>query len=117
MVQFGVPSSLEVWTQRAGRAGRSPHVQARAVLLAERSMFQQKKAVKKRKINEIPDEIESQSGESKDGSESEKGEEDSRELVWAKMVDPNLREWIMTTGCRRDVSDQYFQNPGKRQGK
>ena len=87
-----------------------PHVQARAVLLAEHSRFQQKKAAKKRKINEIPDEIESQSGESEDGSESE---EASRELVWGKAVDPNMREWIMATGCRCDVSDQYFQNPGK----
>ena len=85
-------------------AGRTFHVSA-------------EESGEKRKINEIPDEIESQSGESEDGSESEKGEEDSRELVWAKMVDPNLREWIMTTGCRRDVSDQYFQNPGKQQGK
>ena len=114
MIQFGVPSSLEVWTQQAGQAGRMPHVQARAVLLAERSMFQRKKAAKKWKINEIPDEIESQSGESEDGSESE---EASRELVWGKAVDPNMQEWIMATGCRRDVSDQYFQNPGKRQGK
>ncbi|KIM51773.1 hypothetical protein SCLCIDRAFT_18307 [Scleroderma citrinum Foug A] len=47
VIQFGVPSSLEVWTQWAGRAGRSPTLQARAVLLAERSMFQQKRAPKK----------------------------------------------------------------------
>ncbi|KAJ7604308.1 hypothetical protein DFH06DRAFT_922515, partial [Mycena polygramma] len=33
IIQFGVPSSLSVWTQRAGRAGRSPEVHARAILL------------------------------------------------------------------------------------
>ena len=87
MIQFGVPSSLEVWTQQAGRAGQMPHVQACAVLLAEHSMFQRKKAAKKQKINEIPDEIKSQSGESEDGSESEDA---SRELVWGKVVDPNI---------------------------
>ncbi|KAH7921723.1 P-loop containing nucleoside triphosphate hydrolase protein, partial [Leucogyrophana mollusca] len=35
VIQFCIPSSLEVWAQRAGRAGRSPNIQARAVLLAE----------------------------------------------------------------------------------
>lgn len=39
-VQFGVPMSLSVWLQRAGRAGRSPHVQARAILLVESSALQ-----------------------------------------------------------------------------
>ncbi|KIJ06460.1 hypothetical protein PAXINDRAFT_49347, partial [Paxillus involutus ATCC 200175] len=35
VIQFGVPASLEVWTQRAGRAGRTPDLQACATLLVE----------------------------------------------------------------------------------
>ncbi|KAF9239710.1 hypothetical protein BU15DRAFT_46435 [Melanogaster broomeanus] len=41
-VQFGVPLSLTTWLQRAGRAGRSPHVQARAILLVESSVLRRK---------------------------------------------------------------------------
>lgn len=32
-------SSLAVWVQHAGRAGRDPKIQADAILLAEQSMF------------------------------------------------------------------------------
>ena len=40
VVQFLVPSSLSIWMQRAGRAGRSPSVQARAILLVQPTVFQ-----------------------------------------------------------------------------
>jgi len=100
-----MPSSLEVWTQRAGRAGRTPSLQARAILLAERSMFQQKRAPKKRKKKTSPNESQSEDGS---GSESES------DMVWGKVVDPNMREWIVTLGCRRNITDRYFQNPGTR---
>jgi superfamily II DNA or RNA helicase len=43
IIQFGVPVSLSVWSQPAGRAGRSPHIKAQAVLLVERLMFKCKK--------------------------------------------------------------------------
>ncbi|KAG6329679.1 hypothetical protein ID866_9410, partial [Astraeus odoratus] len=43
VIQFGVPCSLEVWTQRAGCAGCSPDLQAHAILMVEQAMFQQKK--------------------------------------------------------------------------
>ena len=102
-----MPSSLEVWTQRAGRAGQSPSLQARAILLAERSMFQQKKAPKKRKKKNSPNESQ---------SEDSLGSESKSDMVWGKVVNPNLREWIVTLGCRRDITDGYFQNPGVRKG-
>ncbi|KAJ7196619.1 hypothetical protein GGX14DRAFT_375854, partial [Mycena pura] len=50
IIQFGVPSSLSVWIQRAGRGGRDPSLQARAILLYEKSMFMRKKK-RKRKGN------------------------------------------------------------------
>ena len=40
VVQFGVPENLGVWLQRAGRAGRSSLVTARAVMLVEKSVVQ-----------------------------------------------------------------------------
>ncbi|TBU36417.1 P-loop containing nucleoside triphosphate hydrolase protein, partial [Dichomitus squalens] len=39
-VQFGVPENLAVWLQRTGRAGRSPLLEATAVMLVERSVVQ-----------------------------------------------------------------------------
>ncbi|TEB18879.1 hypothetical protein FA13DRAFT_1605425, partial [Coprinellus micaceus] len=30
---------------------------------------------------------------------------------YKKTVEPALRRWIETTGCRRDVVDEYFGNP------
>ncbi|KAI1781915.1 P-loop containing nucleoside triphosphate hydrolase protein [Ganoderma leucocontextum] len=38
VIQFGAPPSLTTWTQRAGRAGRSPNIHARATLLIEKSV-------------------------------------------------------------------------------
>ncbi|KAF8327371.1 P-loop containing nucleoside triphosphate hydrolase protein, partial [Cantharellus anzutake] len=40
VVQFGAPKTLAIWVQRAGHAGRSPLIQARAILLFEPSAFQ-----------------------------------------------------------------------------
>lgn len=36
-----------MWTQRAGRAGRSPSIEAKAILLAQKSVLQQIKATSK----------------------------------------------------------------------
>ncbi|KAF6746517.1 P-loop containing nucleoside triphosphate hydrolase protein, partial [Ephemerocybe angulata] len=49
VIQLGVPTSLSVWVQRAGRAGRSPSIQAQAILLVEKSVFKRKKAGAKSK--------------------------------------------------------------------
>ncbi|KAJ3497511.1 hypothetical protein NLJ89_g10341 [Agrocybe chaxingu] len=49
VIQFGVPPSLSVWVQRAGRAGRSPNIKARAILLYEKSIFETQKARKKKR--------------------------------------------------------------------
>ncbi|KAF8338569.1 hypothetical protein F5887DRAFT_1062442 [Amanita rubescens] len=40
VVQFLIPSSLSIWMQRAGQAGQSPNVQARAILLVQSTVFQ-----------------------------------------------------------------------------
>ncbi|KAF6752010.1 P-loop containing nucleoside triphosphate hydrolase protein [Ephemerocybe angulata] len=90
VIQLGVPSSLSVWVQRAGRAGRSPNLDARAILLVEESVFKRQKAgVKSKDVGD-------------DGKE------------WVKKVEAALRGWIGTKKCRRDYLDEYFDNPKER---
>ncbi|KAJ7761543.1 P-loop containing nucleoside triphosphate hydrolase protein [Mycena maculata] len=133
IIQFGVPGSLPIWIQRAGRAGRSPELQARAILLVEKSMFQRKKKRKRKgkaKGEAAADPDSSDSGSSSE-SEDEGGaaavpksaggfyaldsvEEPNDGKVWVKNVDPILREYITTKLCRRDMADRYFSNPPRR---
>ncbi|KAJ7082066.1 P-loop containing nucleoside triphosphate hydrolase protein, partial [Mycena belliarum] len=110
IIQFGVPSSLAVWTQRAGRAGRSPELQARAILLVEKSMFQRKKK-RKRKGGTAAADPDSSDSESDSDSENEVPDDGK---TWAKNVDPIMREYITTKLCRRDMADRYFNNPPRR---
>ena len=53
VIQFRVPESLSVWIQRAGQAGHSANIKAKAILLYEASALKvckrkQAKAVKRR---------------------------------------------------------------------
>ncbi len=107
VVQFGVPESLGVWMQRAGRAGRSPAVQARAVMLVEQSVVQVVGA--KKKSGET-------GGDDDDDSDFEEEEEKledraTKDVKYKKQVEEYLRRWIETDGCRREVADAYFENP------
>ena len=65
----------------------------------------------------VADDVDS---ESDDLQSDEDGEEevggDSDKMEWGKKVEPELRRWIETEDCRRDVADQYFDNPPLRQG-
>ncbi|KIO28655.1 hypothetical protein M407DRAFT_71597, partial [Tulasnella calospora MUT 4182] len=38
VVQYGVPGSLSIWIQRAGRAARNPSLQGLATLIVEKSV-------------------------------------------------------------------------------
>lgn len=130
VIQFGVPPSLPVWIQRYGRAGRCFDIQARAVMLVEKSMFQRKKP-RKGGTAPAPAEPElgahSDSDSSSDESDAEvaagksvpkKADAASVDLndgrVWGKNVDPVLREYISTALCRRDIADKHFNNPPRR---
>ncbi len=91
VVQYMTPESLGVWIQRAGRAGRSPALQAVAILLVETSVF------------------------------AEKGKKDRKEgevITYVKTLEPGLRKYVDAPDerCRRDVVDEYFNNPPGRQG-
>jgi bloom syndrome protein len=129
VIQFGAPSSLSVWVQRAGRAGRSAGVNARAILLVERSMFEKKKVGRRRKgpkrsapdltLNSEDEDksscLSSSSSEQEDEEETVPvAEEDEETHTWKKKVEEALRRWIEATGCRREVFDDYFDNPPTR---
>ncbi|KAI0359013.1 P-loop containing nucleoside triphosphate hydrolase protein [Trametes cingulata] len=101
VIQYGVPSSLSVWTQRAGRAGRSPHISAEAVMLVERAVFQHHRGRQ-------PPKKSNARLASTHGPHAWPGKEGAG---YRKQIEPALREWIETKGCRRAVSDRYFGNP------
>ncbi|RDX45839.1 P-loop containing nucleoside triphosphate hydrolase protein [Lentinus brumalis] len=91
VVQYMTPESLGVWIQRAGRAGRSPGIRAVAILLVETSVF------------------------------AEKGKKDRKEgdtITYVKTLEPGLRKYVDAPEdqCRRDIVDEYFDNPPGRRG-
>ncbi|KAJ6614532.1 hypothetical protein B0H10DRAFT_2221271 [Mycena sp. CBHHK59/15] len=117
--------SLSVWTQRAGRAGRSPELHARAILLVEKSMFKRQKKRKRGKVK-AKSTREPESSDSDDSSSESGADEPARAPVqsangitsqdsqtaqptqtaepadgldWGKAVDPILREYISTSSA------------------
>ncbi|KAJ7272391.1 P-loop containing nucleoside triphosphate hydrolase protein [Mycena rebaudengoi] len=109
IIQFGLPKSLTVWTQRAGRAGRSPNLHARAILLVEKSAFQRKKAPK----GKTPGRGDASDSESSDSSSGSDAAADDG-MVWGKKVEEPLRKYITGKRCRRDVADEHFNNPTRK---
>ncbi|KAI0350269.1 P-loop containing nucleoside triphosphate hydrolase protein [Trametes cingulata] len=100
VIQFGAPSSLSVWMQRAGRAGRSKEIAATAILLVEKSVFQKiRRRSKKRRRYDI------------EPTSTVPAEQSV--LVYRKKVDPSMRMWLEGPGCRRDITDKYFSNPAR----
>ena len=112
VIQFGVPISLAVWTQCAGCAGQSPQIQAKAILLVEKSMFKFQKHFQ-RGEKDKPDPLPKPKNDSSD-EESDYNETEEKE--WVKKVEEGMRNWIESKDCCRDVSDEYFGNPPCRKG-
>ncbi|KAJ8481720.1 hypothetical protein ONZ51_g5811 [Trametes cubensis] len=105
---FGVPDTLSIWLQRAGRAGRSPTVQARAVMLVQMSVVQKvggKKGTDAGRADESDTDFEEEE-EKVQGEPTEK-----TKVKYKKEVEEGLRTWIETKACRRAVADAYFDNP------
>ncbi|KAF8833591.1 hypothetical protein BDN67DRAFT_916649, partial [Paxillus ammoniavirescens] len=92
VIEFMVPASLSIWMQRAGRVGRSPSLQACAILLVQPSVFQAKKEKKETHISEA----------TKDPDKCEGS------VTYIKEVEDGLREWLETKLCCRDVANKYF---------
>ncbi|KAF5314348.1 hypothetical protein D9619_011963 [Psilocybe cf. subviscida] len=125
--------ATETAGMRAGRAECGPSTEARALLLAEKAMFQQisKKGAKKGdatlaedNMQDLGDSIATNivpSAELDDGNDEADVEEEDTGLVvpvplaegkqWRKFVEENLHKWIETQGCRREILNTYFDNP------
>jgi superfamily II DNA helicase RecQ len=88
-----VPSSLSVWVQRAGRAGRSGSPSC-AVLLYEPSVVQR---------------VDAQDDEEDDVEDVE--QEWSGDNFKKRNVEDSLRSYVLEEECRRVLTDQYFDNP------
>ncbi|KAK6980828.1 hypothetical protein R3P38DRAFT_2579475, partial [Favolaschia claudopus] len=98
-------------------SGRSAGIQARAILLVEKSMFRRQK---KRKpgggsVSTAPapdaDSSDSDSSSESDGEARLPSNTLDDDKEWAKNVDPVLREYISTKRCRRNMTDCHFNNP------
>ncbi|KAL0570576.1 hypothetical protein V5O48_011384, partial [Marasmius crinis-equi] len=88
VVQFGVPSSLSVFKQQIGCAGRDPCIQAEAVLLVEVSMFQWKKQQnKKADLSNLDNvlEVTSDGGEDRGDDEDEGEAVQKQRISWMRM--------------------------------
>ncbi|KAI9061339.1 P-loop containing nucleoside triphosphate hydrolase protein [Trametes sanguinea] len=112
VVQFLMPSSLSVWTQRAGRAGRSGN-HCLAILLVEPAVFEPKP---------IPKPQTSATGDFKGKETSGELAKSTRHFLmtllhlgevieYKKHTEDGMRLWAGVMSCRRTVSDQYFGNP------
>ena len=97
---------------------------ARAILLVEKSMFKRKKKRKKggkgngteKKNRKLAAEISSDSESDHSDSSNEEESDGAQGPLsdgkdWGKKVDPDLHAYISTDGCRNKVSDMYFNNP------
>jgi bloom syndrome protein len=115
VIGFMVPSSLSVWIQRAGRAGRDKDP-AEAILLVEPSVYQTSKNRGKNDNKRQADQPEDEEDEHSDEEDQDVDGEistESKKTDRGKKVEPGMREWIETRpcDCRRRVSDKYFNNP------
>lgn len=73
-------------------------------------MFQRRRKRHKRSSEDGNDEGSEESC-SDEGSSEELVDEDSEKVEWGKKVEPELRRWIECEECRRDILDEYFNNP------
>lgn len=117
VVQFMVAHSLSILTQRFGRAGRSGRP-AIAILLAEPSVFQVKK--KKSVTKPIAETAGSEDAVKEEPDDEHiylpsetQGLDDTADACteYRKKTEAGLHDWCITLGCRKCISDKYFNNP------
>jgi bloom syndrome protein len=113
-----VPPSLSVLTQHFGRGGRSGEPTT-AILLVETSVYKlQTGKASQSKEGELGrdfDEDDADNNDDEDNEDDEGNSNDNEKLEvgpsYRKKLDENLRAYINASGCRRDISNDYFQNP------
>ena len=70
-------------------------IEASAILLIEKSVFTPVKKSRKRRKQMV----------------DEENAVAEPVTVYKKVIDPSLRTYLESPGCRRDVVDRYFSNP------
>src|ERR1700722_11267866 len=112
VVQFMVPASLSVLTQRFGRAGRAGQ-HAIAILLAEPSIFQMKKKPGTALTGEATQETTVIKVEALDDDFLNDDQDDFEDtnIHYRKKIESGMRNWCDALMCRREVSNKYFENP------
>ena len=77
VVQFGIPPSLSIWVQRAGRAGRDPSIQAEAIVVAEKTMHKTRKASAKEVDRALKDKCQEAENRGTNDDSAEEGEDEA----------------------------------------
>ncbi|THH29666.1 hypothetical protein EUX98_g4513 [Antrodiella citrinella] len=112
IIQFGAPRSLTIWIQRAGRAGRLPHIHAVAYMLVEKSMFivqQMRKNQDAPKKPAAPRDVEKDPDKDISEDDLEEGQ------MYKLKADNELRQWLKVRAtCRRKYLDEFFNNPPRK---
>lgn len=121
--------------QRAGRAGRQTSLQAEAILMVEESVF----VIQNRQAKPTNAENEEELWEFDNEDAEEEGIGDGElnvgqpadanadgvlrpnrvsalQKVPKKKCEAGLRSWIEAEECRRNVADEYFDNPPRIEG-
>lgn len=105
-----VPSSLSVWTQCFGHAGRSGNP-AVAILLVKPSAFQVKKAKHDKDDCNIKSENVDDAIDLDLNNNNLAGDPDVADVQYRKNIESGMREWVETLTCCCEVSNRYFNNP------
>ena len=119
VIQFGVPESLSVWIQRAGRAGRSTNVKAHAILLYEASAIKTCNRKQAKTGKRHTTKSQQPTANASPGAENPFDDDtatadialNGEGVVYKRNVEPSMRKWIETTDCRQIVTDDLFDNP------
>ncbi|KAF8322149.1 P-loop containing nucleoside triphosphate hydrolase protein [Clavulina sp. PMI_390] len=132
VIQYGAPPSICTLVQRIGRAGRTPSMAARAIVIFERGAFQIQKIPKNKSLSTQAGALELfEAGKSESMTiktevleldDSEYLEKDSDlnlmqrpdpgvGLQWKRRLDTDVREFARCSGCRRIWLRNYFNSP------
>jgi bloom syndrome protein len=113
IIEFMVPPSLSVLTQHFGRGGRSGEPTT-AILLVETSVYKlqtRKASSKEGESSHNCDEDDANNDDNEDNEDYEDNSNNIEKASYRKKLDENLRTYILASGCRRNISNNYFQNP------
>jgi superfamily II DNA helicase RecQ len=117
VIDFMVPSSLSILTQHSGRGGRSGEPTI-AVLLVEASVYQVQKvkAGQSKEGDRGNDDNNDGEDDEDDGEGIGEGNSSNNEKEgqsFRKKIDEHVQEYVEASECqcRRDIVNEYFQNP------